>query len=324
MIKKYLILLIYIAFISHKSFCQNINCDEIRSQKIPEISENDRSAVSETLRIINYCLKLDSTDSIIFNEVSLSTLIAGISNQTTPVTYGSIMDMIQNIRQSEFYDKTKANVEFYNEYAGKTISKKDSLAIHKGFQSLHEGINTDSLIAFIYNRDNKSLTYKQAYLNYLNILNGIEEEKFKKEYEDFNSIFQDFEYYEKALNDSKKARKSFILYFTGHTDLNGRKFESTSLRNPEILDIIKKKYRFYSLFVDETSKIDDKVKEKIMPLSFTNKGKYYQYLQNTLINNTYQTTLIIVNISGKVVFQKRVSQLSEKELLNKLRTFQDN
>lgn len=319
---KYYLIIFFLTFtLPYEVRSQNINCNEIRLQRIPELSKNDKSVISDIYGIVSYCLEFDSTDSLIFNEISLSTLIVGISNQNTPVTYGSIIDMIQNIRKSDFYDKTKANVEFYNTYLDKTISQKESSAIYKGFRSLNESINTDSLIAFIYSRDNNDLTYKQAYLKYLNILNNIEEQQINEENNEFNSIFQEFDYYGKALVESEKSNKNLILYFTGYADINGRKFESTTLRNREVLDIIKRSYNFYPLFVDDKTKIEDKLQEKIKPLAFSNKGKYYHYLQETLINNKYQTTLAIINTKGKVVFQKQVSQLTPKELLKILKIY---
>lgn len=317
MIKKYLILLIYITFISHTTFSQNINCNEIRSEKIPKFSENDRTAILETLRIVSYCLTFDSTDSLIFNEVSLSTLILGNSNQDTPLTYGSLIDMVQNVRQSEFYDKTRINVQFYNKFENKIISKKDSSEVYKGFQSLHESINTDSLIAFIYNPDNKGLTYKHAYSNYLDILNGIDE--FQSQAESL-SVYQPLNNYNTVLELLKNTDKKVILYFTGYNCVNGRKFETKTLYQPNVIQYIKDNYHFFTLYIDDKSNLDEETKNNIYPLNFKNKGEYSRHIQNQLLNHDYQTVLAILNKEGKIIYSEFVSSLTEDDLLQILKS----
>ena len=318
MIKKVLGIFLLLAVIIKTSFSQNIDCSKIRNQTISEETIANPIALLET---INQCLKLDSIDKLIFNNVSIATLIVGIRNQNTPVTYGAIMDMIQNVREDDYYNKTRSDVKFHHDFANKVISKKDSLSIWKGFHLLNPVINTNSLLAFIYAPQNEGLTYNVAYLNYLNEKNKLQKNQYELREAELKTLFKEFEYYEKALDSSKKANKNFIMYFTSYGDIHGRKFESTLLRQPQISQIIINYYTFYPLNVDDNSELDDDVAKMLSPLKFKNKGKYYDYLQKELINNNFQTILVIVNTKGKILFQNFVSELTEKELTDTLNKY---
>lgn len=236
---KHLALFIFILLNIRIADSQTVDCRTINDKIITKSIIKNDSLLIETYDIIKHCLKLDSIDLLIFNPTSYATLVIGLQEQSKSITYGTVINTIRGVIQSEYYINTRKSVKFHHDYAERVVSKKDSAIIWKGFRALNESVNTDSLISFIYETENEGLTYEKAYLKYLDKLNGLREERYQEEENKFNEIFQEFDDYSYALNKAKKEGKNLILYFPGYTNIHGRKFEATILRNPSITEKIK-------------------------------------------------------------------------------------
>jgi thioredoxin-related protein len=96
---------------------------------------------------------------------------------------------------------------------------------------------------------------------------------------------------EDILSKAKKENKNCLIYFSGYSSVNARKFEDQVLKQPEIKQLINEN------FVCAVAYVDDRQKE---PGQTETKGEYYARIQKEHFNSIGQPMLYIFNPDGKL------------------------
>lgn len=96
---------------------------------------------------------------------------------------------------------------------------------------------------------------------------------------------------ENILAKAKKENKNCLIYFSGYTSVNARKFEDQVLKQPEIKKLIEEN------FVYAVAYVDDRQKE---PGQTETKGERYARIQKEHFNSIGQPMLYILSPDGKL------------------------
>jgi hypothetical protein len=289
-----LLLCCFILLIQLCSCSQNkdIDCEAHMDQKpyiATEHSEWNKDSVTNDYTILKECGNLDSIDEVIFQGPVLAQLIlSGINKQKAPdkITYQYLIDVI-----SVFKSNKK---ELYKALRDGTIARWEierKLINVANFETFRTDLSTSGLseaeiekFRSFLKANNKSWTYKEAFEAFFKSLQAAHSYK-PLEFPELGTL-------EKLLSDGKKANKNCLVYFSGWACVNARRFESQSLIDPEINQLITSNFIYAVANVDERQKLPGETKTI---------GEKHIELQKETFNSTSQPMLYILSPDGKIL-----------------------
>lgn len=248
----------------------------------------DLDSIKKDYTILQECGKLDSVDGIIFQgPVLAQLLIADRQEFNITLTYQVLIDKISDFKrdQKDIYQKMRTGTIARLELEKMPVELSRFESLRPKFEAA--GLTkeeTDEFKSFLEKND-RTWNYKQATVAFF---------QSKKPTESSHSLmeFPPLENLEKALTESKSSSKNCLLYFSGYTCVNARKFEQLVLRDPGIQQLIKENFIYKTAYVDDRQKL---------PRERESTGEKHMKLQKEKFNSTSQPILYILSPDGKIL-----------------------
>ena len=210
-------------------------------------------SIKKDYTILQECGKLDSIDGIIFQGPVLGHLLISQTNKqefNNNITYQVLIDLISDFKrdQKDMYQRMRVGTIARLEIEKMTVDLSQFESLRSKF--IDAGLTDDeinSLRTFL-DKNSKNWNYKQA-------MEAFAQSKRTTVNSHSLMEFPQLENLEKTLVESKTANKNCLLYFSGYTCVNARKFEQFILTDPEIQQLIKKNFIYKTAYVDDRQKL---------------------------------------------------------------------
>lgn len=175
------LMLILISVISVSSAQTPIDCNKILDQQPNFVNHHllpTDSLLLNDIQILKHCGDFDSVDSELLKGSVLSAMMRDEVSSGKPATYRTIVDFVINFRKTREYQEFRDGVIMYRNLENKKVNLKEWDTDQQLFVRMGFTVNDlDDFKEYISSPSNSSLTYKEAYMKYMNELEGLKKSK---------------------------------------------------------------------------------------------------------------------------------------------------
>ncbi|WP_430407003.1 hypothetical protein [Fluviicola sp.] len=246
-------------------------------------------SVNHDYTILQECGNLDSIDGVIFQGPLIGQLLIAKLNKggdSQEITYQSLIDLISEFKteHTSDYQQLRTGTIARLEIENMPVKLTEFENIRP--KLIATGMKEKDVEEFkvFLEKNQRNWTYKEAVKAFFYTQNP-------KPSTGKSLEFPIIETLEKALQEAGTAKKNCLIYFSGWTTVNARKFESQVLTDPKIQNTIKQNFIYKVAYVDDRNKLPDG----------SDIGKTNTKLQIEKFKSNTQPELYILSPDGKII-----------------------
>jgi len=284
----------------------DINCDQIKDQQLHFLlteGQNFDDLIGQDIMVINSCMELDSIDQILLLDPPIfGTLVFSLTKGNNKLTYGQVLDYMNEIKASEQYIKTREGYQFMGQYGNRKVDKADSVYVRNGFKQMAlSDSDLETLMAITYSEKNSGLTYKET-LSLFMQSKEIKQNIKPKSPSSSDLIFGHFKEIEsiKMIIEKSSSNKPILLYFTGWAIVNGRKMEAALFHSDKVNQQFKE-FDCYIGYADDKASATEEQKLEINNDEIKNKGQFIREFEKMIYPKESQPIILIVDQDFKLI-----------------------
>ncbi len=269
------------------------DCEETLNQKpycATFHNKWDEDSIQRDYEIFSECGQLDSVDAEIFKGPMLGVILMDEMSQIDnydEISFQTCLDLIKKYKSKH---KTDYDWLYNGTEARMQIEKLPvKLATFESVKPnlMAAGMKENEVVEFklFLEKKNKSWDYKEA-------MKAFFEYQQIKTSSNKPLEFSALESLDKALTEAKATKKNCLIYFTGWTCVNSRKFEEQVLKDHQIQSLIKDNFVYKAAWVDD---------KQPHPNGEGNIGEVNSKLQIAKFKSSSQPFLYILSPDGKII-----------------------
>ncbi|MFK7949333.1 MAG: hypothetical protein AB8G11_17205 [Saprospiraceae bacterium] len=313
---KTILQIIILLCVSISLSAQKITCEELMKLPLGQyLFENNDDALLKVFNNLEKC----GVEKYELDLSLLSIFIANISGEKgREATVQDLYNEILIFRQQNDTEKIKVSNErretFYKTYNQKIVTKAN---LKEGKSLICEVFSFDETEFETFTNSLFEAESEKLDINYLILIEQYQtyvKENYhlskvaKRDSTDFDfgdkTGFPSMNYFARTVQ-NLYSNKPTLIYFYGYGTVNSAKLNDDIFHNIELCNLVKSKFNFITLSVDDRRKLPQNLKEKLESkypkngLSYV--GSLNMLLEKEIINTDTQPYFVVLNSTGQVI-----------------------